>query len=112
MSVPAPAPSWTTEWGRALHALELDVERVETLLRALHSGAEPADAPSPWSPPSNLGPLPESLRERAQQVLARQLELTAQVAAAAVRSQRDLVLARRIEGTPAPSRPMYVDAAF
>lgn len=112
MSVPAPAPSWTAEWGRALHDLELDVEHAEALLRALHSGAESADAPAPWSPPSNLGPLPESLRERAQQVLARQLELTAQVAAAAVRSRRDLVLARRIEGTPAPSQPMYVDAAF
>jgi hypothetical protein len=106
------APDWTAAWAQALDDLELDVLRAEQLLRAVHGAGEQPDAPRPWDPPANLGPLPETMLERAQQVHARQLEVTTQLAAAAVRSRRDLDLARRIEGTPAPSRPLFVDAAF
>ncbi len=114
MRISAPAPSWEAEWGLALRDLELDVARAESMLRDLHAGtaSDVASVPPAWQPPAGLGPLPETLLERAQQVHAHQLRVTSDIAAAMVRSGRDLQVARRLEGAPAPSRPMFVDAAF
>jgi hypothetical protein len=93
---------WQRAWVRALDDVELGVQEAERLLGSL-SGA--------WAPPTGLGPLPESLEERARIVLARQLEVAERLAAAAVLSRQQLAFARRADVT-APARPLFVDAAF
>jgi hypothetical protein len=113
MTATPPAEGWQEAWERALAALELDVDAAERLLRAAHEGQEtgvPAGLGS-WAPPAGLGPLPESLAERAQLILARQLALIEDVATAAVRSRQHHEVARRMQATP-NARPLFVDAAF
>lgn len=115
VAAPAPAPDWVSAWEQALHDLELDVERAEALLRAVHadaaSAAKTASAPV-WVAPVGLGLLPQSLLERARQVHTRQLAVAHEIAAAAVRSRRELAVARRLAGPVPASRPMFVDASF
>jgi hypothetical protein len=112
----APAAGWQDAWLRALEDVELGVEEAERLLARLHPDA-PDDAVAhppltgAWAPPTGLGPLPESLEERARIVLARQLQVAERLAAAAVRSRQQLAFARRADVT-APARPLFVDAAF
>ncbi|MGN6612427.1 MAG: hypothetical protein ACTHLJ_11680 [Angustibacter sp.] len=113
MTTTQPADCWQEAWEQALAALELDIEDAERILQAARAGHE---SPMPvglgsWAPPAGLGPLPESLAERAQLVLARQLALIEDVASAAVRSRQHHEVARRMQATPHP-RPLFVDAAF
>ncbi len=104
--------AWRSAWEDALTALELDVDAVERMLTALHEGTgDLPEATGSWTPPT-VGPLPESMRERAQLVLARQLRVMEDVAHAAVRSRQHLEVQRRMRPDDATSRPMYVDAAF
>jgi hypothetical protein len=104
---------WQQAWEQALAALELDVEEAERMLHCARDGREtcvPAGLGS-WAPPAGLGPLPESLAERAQLILARQLALIEDVASAAVRSRQHHEVARRMQARP-HARPLFVDAAF
>jgi len=106
---------WTSAWAHALDEVELGVQEAERLLSRLHADAlDPAAALSAahgaWAPPVGLGPLPESMEERARIVLARQLDVAAQLAAAAVQSRRQLSFARQADVSP-PPRPLFVDAA-
>jgi hypothetical protein len=107
---------WQQAWVRALDDVELGVQEAEQLLARLH--ADSADTGTPvaalhgsWAPPTGLGPLPESLEERARIVLARQLEVAERLAVAAVHSRQQLAFARRAD-VSAPPRPLFVDAAF
>ncbi|GAB3596315.1 hypothetical protein GCM10027446_22970 [Angustibacter peucedani] len=112
---PVPASdeaAWRVAWEDALTALELDVDSVERMLASLHDGrGELVEPTGSWTPPV-VGPLPESLRERAQLVLARQLRVMEDVAHAAVRSRQHLEVQRRMRPDDATSRPLFVDAAF
>jgi hypothetical protein len=113
MTQAEPTDDWQLAWEQALAALELDVEDAERMLQSARDGREtavPAGLGS-WAPPAGLGPLPESLAERAQVVLARQLALIEDVASAAVRSRQHHEVARRMQPT-AHARPLFVDAAF
>jgi hypothetical protein len=106
---------WTRAWSDALTVLELDVAACERLLHAVHIGAELPAADGTlgsWVPPTNIGPLPETLRERAQTVLARQLDLAEALAAATTQSRQQLAFADKVETGRSPARPLFVDAAF
>lgn len=111
---PADIQQWQDAWVRALEEVELGVEEAERLLASLHPDSLAAEHPSltgAWAPPTGLGPLPESLEERARIVLVRQLQVAERLAAAAVHSRQQLAFARRADVT-APARPLFVDAAF
>jgi hypothetical protein len=113
---PAEMHTWQDAWVHALEDVELGVEEAERLLASLHPDAPDAVASHPsltgaWAPPAGLGPLPESLEERARIVLARQFQVAERLAAAAVHSRQQLAFARRADVT-APARPLFVDAAF
>lgn len=116
---PEPATDWTQAWTDALTTLELDVAACERLLHAVHIGAElppsygPADGSlGAWVPPTAIGPLPETLQERARTVLARQLEVAEALAAAALQSRQQLAFADRVQTGRSPARPVFVDVAF
>ena len=116
MTSAAGADGWRAAWVGALDEVELGVEQAEQLLSRLHAGTpDPddtlGDLHGSWAPPTGLGPLPESLEERARIVLGRQLEVAERLAAAAVHSRQQLAFARRADVT-APARPLFVDAAF
>ena len=107
-----PERSWRAEWEAALTQLDLDLDAAEALLAATRGGSdvEAVAALGSWTPPAGIGRLPESLQERAQAVLARQLRVIEDVAHAAVRSRQQLEVSRRM--APAqPATPLFVDAA-
>lgn len=118
MTVRAPERTdsrWEAAWAEALSALESDVAASEQLLHALHSEAAMPVADGSlgsWVPPVDLGPLPETMEERARTVLARQLEVATALAVAAQHSRKQLAFAGRVETGTGPARPLYVDAAF
>jgi hypothetical protein len=108
----ATAADWRAEWEAALAQLDLDLDVAESLLASAADivPADAVEAMGSWTPPANIGPLPESLAERARLVLARQLAVIEDVAAAAVRSRQHLEVTRRMRPEP-PSGPLFVDAA-
>jgi hypothetical protein len=114
MSPLAEELEFRVEWEHALAALELDVEHAERLLQSIHAGAdeELPRALGSWTPPASIGTLPESLVDRAQVVLARQLAVIEDVASAAIRSRQHLEVQRRMRPDDATSRPLFVDASF
>ncbi|WP_157042063.1 hypothetical protein [Nitriliruptor alkaliphilus] len=69
-----PAAPDPAAWGVVLDQLEGDLDRLEAALDA----GDTID-PSPWTPPTGLGPLPDELRERASDVLARLQDLSDEV---------------------------------
>jgi hypothetical protein len=95
-----------TRWEAALTELELDVAETEAMLAGDHITL-PA---GPWVPPSNLGPLPEPLRARAQQLLERQTEVAQRLGEALVLSRRQARLTEVLKAG-GPRRPVYLDAA-
>ena len=106
---------WTRAWTDALSALEIDVAACERLLHAVHAGTELPDADGTlgsWVPPTDIGPLPQTMVERAHTVLARQLEVAQALAQAASQSRRQLAFADRVQTGRRPARPVFVDAAF
>lgn len=109
--VPRPATppdDFDDAWHRALDELELEVDRAELLLRDGH--AETAAQLPRWTPPTMRAPLPETLRERAERLLERQLAVTGRLAAAMTSSRRHLDLVEQL--VPSDPRPMYVDQAL
>jgi hypothetical protein len=112
---PTQATDWTQAWTDALTVLELDVASCERLLHAVHAGTQLPDADGTlgsWVPPTNIGPLPETLQERARTVLARQFEVAEALAAAATRSRQQIAFADKVQTGRSPTRPVFVDAAF
>ena len=99
-------PVWAEAWEQALASMEMDVNEAEAMLAVDHVFEEKVR--DPWIPPTNLGPLPAHLTERARVLLARQLEVSRQLAMAARNSRRqDKALSAMSMGTP--SRPVYLD---
>jgi hypothetical protein len=112
---PAAERDWTQAWTDALTVLEMDVAACERLLDAVHAGANLPEADGrlgSWLPPTDLGPLPETMAERARTVLARQLEVAHQLATAAAQSRQQLDFADKVQTGRSPARPVFVDAAF
>ena len=101
-------------WPSVLDALEGDVyEAEETLARGRADeiaawGRRSTD----WIPPSNLGPLPDDLRERAARLLQHQLAVAEQLVERITQSHKQRNVAARM--SYAPTRPVasYVDRAM
>ncbi len=100
---------WEDAWADALAAMELAAGDAEALL-ALDRLPDPAVvARLAHGPvPSDLGPLPASLRARAQALLDHQLELSHRTAVAIVTTRRHL---RAVDAMQPPrvAVPVYLD---
>jgi len=109
-----PGDSWGSAWSEALAELELSVDQAEAQLAAIHRH-EPAAAITavgsahPWEPRRGLGPLPASLRTRAQALLDRQLDTARRVTEVANLSRRQAQAAEGMRSRP-PAVPVYLDA--
>lgn len=102
----APEPQWDSEWANALGELEMNVAEAESMLAIDRVFAE--QARDPWTPPVGLGPLPAHLVERARTLLARQLQVSRELASAARNSRRhDRAVSHLQLTSPAP--PVYLD---
>lgn len=114
MIEPRPAAEdFAGAWHRALDELELEVDRAEALLHAEHSrAASPAVVmtTAAWTPPQLRTPLPDTLRERAERLLERQLTVVGRLSTAMTSSRRHLDVVDRL--VPSDARPMYVDQAL
>ncbi len=101
-------------WPAVLEALEGDVyEAEETLARnRADEIAAWGRRSTDWIPPSNLGPLPDDLRERAARLLQHQLAVAEQLVERITQSQNQRNVAARM--SYAPTRPVasYVDRAM
>jgi hypothetical protein len=94
-------------WSAVLDGLESSVIASEELLR---SGQQYADL-EPWTAPSDLGPLPAELVERARAIAERQQSVLAQMPAALERTHRQWELTRKItESTATRQASIYIDA--
>lgn len=112
-----PQADWHAEWASALATLELDVASAELLLaegRAISGAIDtPPQIAVGWIPPRIGGPLPVSLRGRAEAILARQLRVAEDLGHAVGRNRRERELARRMDFDAASrSRPAFVDSEF
>jgi hypothetical protein len=65
-----------------------------------------------WVPPSNLGPLPLDLRERAARLLQHQLAVAEALIERITQSQRQRDLAARMSHGPLRPVPSYIDRAL
>lgn len=97
---------WDLAWLTALDELELAADEAERLLASAHL---PTVEVARWTPPAGLGTLPLALRDRAQALLTRQLDLARRTAAAAAMSRREAAVVQQITAK-APALPVYLDA--
>jgi hypothetical protein len=98
-------------WPAVLEALEGDVfEAQETLARGrAEEIAAWGRRSTDWIPPSNIGPLPDDLRERAARLLQHQLAVAEELVERITQSQKQRDVAARM--SYAPTRPVasFVD---
>jgi hypothetical protein len=101
-------------WPAVLDALEGDVIDAEATLA--RGRAEEIAAwgrrNTDWIPPSNLGPLPDDLRERAARLLQHQLAVAEALVERITQSQKQRDVAARM--SYAPTRPVaaFIDQAL
>ena len=93
-------------WESELDRLELDVLRVERLVKGL--ATMPVE---PWDPPDVPGQMPADLAVRAGQLLDRQERATAALQAALVAAQRLIAYGDRVTEASGsgPAQPVYLD---
>ena len=93
-------------WEAELDRLELDVLRVERVLKGL--SALPTEV---WTPPSIPGQMPSDLVARAQELLDRQDRATELLGHSLAAAQRQIAYGDRVtEATgQAPAAPVYLD---
>ncbi|WP_433050910.1 hypothetical protein [Dactylosporangium sp. CS-033363] len=103
-------PDWTAAWTAALADMELEADAVEQMLRH-RDLLEQAGERAAFVPPSDIGPLPLELTDRARLLVARQLDLSRElsVAIAGNRQQARLVNRTRREGGGGGAPPVYFD---
>ncbi|MFQ1000322.1 hypothetical protein [Modestobacter sp. SSW1-42] len=101
-------------WPAVLDALEGDlVEAEATLARGrAEEIATWGRRSTDWVPPSNLGPLPDDLRERAARLLQHQLAVAEALVERITQSQKQRDVAARM--SYAPTRPVasFIDRAL
>ncbi len=101
-------------WPAVLDALEGDVYEAEATLARNRADEIAAwgRRSTDWIPPSNLGPLPDDLRERAARLLQHQLAVAEQLVERITQSHKQRNVAARM--SYAPTRPVasYVDRAM
>ena len=94
-------------WQVTLDRIELDVIRAE---RALESGAQLRT--DEWDVPSDHGPVPASLRPRAEEILGRQHVVLKRLAEQLGQTYRHQAVVERVGRTsPATHVPVYVDVS-
>lgn len=93
-------------WEAELDRLELDVLRVERILKGL--SALPTE---PWTPPAIPGQMPADLISRAQALLDRQEQVTGELGTALVSAQKQIAFGDRVTSATGQSaaRPVYLD---
>ncbi len=108
----AAAGSPTVNWPSVLGQLEGDVRAAEETLARGRADEIAAWGQGAWLPPSNLGPLPDDLRERAVRLLQHQLAVAEALVERITQSQRQRDVAARM--SYAPTRPVasYIDRAL
>jgi hypothetical protein len=99
---------WTSAWTEALDRLELDVAETERLLAGRRTSSAEAQA-ARWVAPTDLGPIPESLQERAIRLHGRQIETAHRLALALGATRRESDLAHRLSRSGPRHSPLYVD---
>lgn len=110
-TVTASADLWVAAWAEALDELELDLHSAEAQLRDAHLvGVDEVARAAAWHPRTDLGPLPAALEVRARALLERQLDTARRTAEAITRSRRQIAATRTLQGRPADSAAVYVDA--
>jgi hypothetical protein len=101
-------------WPAVLDALEGDVHAAEDTLA--RGRAEEIAAwgrrHSDWIPPSNLGPLPDDLRERAARLLQHQLAVAEALVERITQSQKQRDVAARMSYAPARPVAAFIDRAL
>lgn len=102
------------DWPELLDGLEGQLLEAETVLARARADEIAAwgRRSSDWVPPTQLGPLPEELRERAARLLQHQLAVAERLVERITQSQRQRDLAARM--SHAPSRPVasFIDRAL
>lgn len=93
-------------WETEIDRLELEVIRIERLLRGLHAAPE-----EPWQPPAVPGPIPFDLLERAIDLLDRQQEAREALKVALAEAQKQVAYADRVARVSGRSLadPIYLD---
>lgn len=93
-------------WESELDRLELDVLRVERLVKGLST--MPTE---PWVLPAVPGQMPPDLAERAQELLDRQERAAADLRTSLVAAQRQIMYGDRVSELtgPGPAVPVYLD---
>jgi hypothetical protein len=93
-------------WETEIDRLELEVIRVERLVRGLVSAPD-----EPWRPPAVPGPMPHDLVPRANELMERQELAQQALVLALAEAQRQAAYADRVaEITGRPSaEPVYLD---
>ena len=101
-------------WPAVLEALEGDVVAAESTLA--RGRAEEIAAwgrrQTDWIPPSNLGPLPDDLRERAARLLQHQLAVAEALVERITQSQKQRDVAARMSYAPARPVASFIDRAL
>jgi hypothetical protein len=93
-------------WEAELDRLELDVLRIERVLKGL--SALPTES---WSPPSIPGQMPADLVGRAQELLDRQDRVTELLGHSLVSAQKQIAYGDRVSDATGhgPAGPVYLD---
>lgn len=92
-------------WERVLDGLEADVLEAEGRLR----GLTPAE-PTPWTPPTGLGPIPAGLVGRARELQQRRREVIVRLEESVRGLRRQRALTARLGAvTGSARRPVYID---
>jgi hypothetical protein len=110
----SPVAGGARNWPAVLDALEGDVFEAEATLargRAEEISAWGRRA-GDWIPPSNLGPLPDDLRERAARLLQHQLAVAEALVERITQSQRQRDVAARMSYAPARPTASFIDRAL
>jgi hypothetical protein len=99
------------DWHEALAELEGDVvATADTLARGrAEEIAAWGRRSEDWIPPTNLGPVPPDLRERAARLLQHQLAVAEQLAERITQSQKQRDVAARMSYAPARPVASYID---
>ena len=101
-------------WPAVLEALEGDVVAAEATLARDRADEIAAwgRRQTDWIPPSNLGPLPDDLRERAARLLQHQLAVAEALVERITQSQKQRDVAARMSYAPARPVASFIDRAL
>jgi hypothetical protein len=96
-----------TTWANALDEYEA---RLHAQRAALDGGE--AGAIASFAPPVDLGPLPQSLADRAKELLRQSVDLEAELAGNLQAIKEDLAVVNTVStSTDRPSTPLFVDVS-